>query len=63
MNTMTASNTERGKVKIKWQIGLFHHPEAWHPILEQNEENQTDEQTVHKTDNGALHHSPRESQE
>ena len=63
MNTMTASNTERGKVKIKWQIGLFHHPEAWHPILEQNEEHQTDEQMVHKTDNNALHHSPRESQE
>lgn len=63
MNTMTTSNIERGKVKIKWQIGLFHHPEAWHPILEQNEENQTDEQTVHKTDNDSLHHSPRESQE
>lgn len=29
IDTMTASSTERGKVKIKWQIGLFHHPEAW----------------------------------
>lgn len=59
MNKMTASNTEREKVKIKWHIRLFHHPEAWHPILEQNEENQTNKQTVHRSDDNALSPSPR----
>ena len=38
MDKTTTSITAGEKVKWRWHVGPFHHPETRHPVLEQNRE-------------------------